>query len=399
MTMQRPRPGQEKKDKGGLVLIGLLGLGGLGALLLGRRRAGGANGGNGGGDGTFPPGTGIVDSFTQNTDGTLTVTFTDGSVWICDAAAGSPVVGQTYTCVPPGGATSPTLPPLPANFRNITFQFTSDYLGALNDPRVANLKIPVNQPGRVVMSVSGEYRGESAWVQARQGAADPLFGSLESASIETLVGGDPNVYLPFGPITTGGLGWQANEFPEGDSFQLLGRLVGTDGRTNISGDMSTAQATVSIIAPIWGQIEIMGPMEVIDRTGRHVSTGFITVDQVGDFVVFIISVRNNDPEISAEIIIEHYCRSISTLGRSTIDPATFKAEVFAFEPSGSGEIFVEHVMTETCFSTFSTTRHATGTARSLGISAAQQLAGERAHPSLLNPQNFPVTVTGQGALL
>lgn len=155
------------------------------------------------------------------------------------------------------GAPLPVTPPLPAGeYRNLSFAFSQT-------------ETLSNIAGRVRMTVSGEHRGAATSIQARLGVSDPVFQGVEAVSIETSLP-DTSDFFPFGPIVTGNLNWPAFQFEAGDSFQLLGRLVETDGMGTVLSVAGSQVQPMSITASLACLLENnRAEIVVQDDSGTH----------------------------------------------------------------------------------------------------------------------------------
>jgi len=304
-TPRRNRPAptsaaraQGKKGGGGaILLVGLLGLGAAGAAwAISQKGVAEA--------GELPPGVPV--GSTLNPDGSYTAP--NGDRWVLDAATGvwvnttlappppalpPPGVpvgstqnpdgtwtdpnGNTWTQNPDGTWSLPIFYP-PAGFQRMKFTFS-------------HTKVRYDEPGRVDVTIAGEYQGPPVWIQARLGANHPAFGGLEAVSIETKLAGQLN-WTPF-TLKSGGLSWEAGLFEAGTIFSLQARLVTTDGRTNILQTVARGDQTLQIYAlcPQFKSVQL----EVIDAAGRRVwdpKNPDVWVREAGESIAWIWTVQN-----------------------------------------------------------------------------------------------------------
>lgn len=191
------------------------------------------------------------------------------------SATGEPLYGLTLdigvnsTGIPESlltpGAPAPAPPPpvTDREFRNLSFSFSA-------------MAILANQPGVVRLMVTGEYKGPPTSVQARLGADNPVFQGIEAVSVEALLP-DSGDFFPFGPLQTGNLTWPAFTFEAGESFQLLGRLVETDGMGTV----------LRVAGPQSQNLDITGsPLCTLDNNRAEIlvddDTGIHPLVQVGE---------------------------------------------------------------------------------------------------------------------
>lgn len=184
-----------------------------------------------------------------------------------NSTSGEPLYGLTLdigvnaTAIPESllsaGAPLPVPPPLPTGeYRNLTFAFSAT-------------ETLSNVDGRVRLTVSGEHRGPATSIQARMGASDPVFQGVEAVSIETFLP-DTSDFFPFGPIATGNLEWPAFTLEGGDSFQLLGRLVETDGMGTVLSAAGSQSQQLVITSSLACQLDNnRAEILVQDDTGTH----------------------------------------------------------------------------------------------------------------------------------
>lgn len=160
-----------------------------------------------------------------------------GEVIQTDGAGGE--LATLATCLVAFTVTDPGAPPPPSDVELTNTECVFSSLEAQAGVAVI--------PG-VTLTVQGDYTGPEFWLQIRLGGSDPVFGTIEGQSMEVLLPAASSP-TPFGPITSGGLAWEADTFPVAGSFELLGRAVETDGELNVIAEIATCQATFTITPP------------------------------------------------------------------------------------------------------------------------------------------------------